>query len=186
MVRKKMISIVLMAVVVAGSIMTTACDGNTLKFVRGKVADIEVLLDQGYSVIDEFQAEGALTEELATKGKSALDKVKAGAKIAREQIEGYRVVDPDTGKPAIDPETGDFKYKFDGRSRKDLARAFASVLEGVREFEGQSPQLAEAVIKALREKGIIKADNPEALASRVKVIARGLTTLARLVQNHLN
>jgi DNA-directed RNA polymerase specialized sigma54-like protein len=184
--KRKVSSIFMLIALLAGSVMTTACDGNTLKFVRGKVADIEVLLDQGYSVIDEFKAEGALTEELAAKGKEALDKVKSGAKIARDQIEGYRVIDPETGKPEIDPETGDFKYKFDGKSKKDLAKAFASVLEGVQQFERESPELAEAVIKALDEKGVIKTDNPEALAARVRVVAKGLTTVVKLVQNHLN
>lgn len=175
--KRKLYSAALVLCLLASTFSLSGCDGNTAKFIRTKALDLQAYTDQGFAVVDQFETEGLLTEEYAKVARETLTEIKNGTEVCLAEIEKYKVTDL---------ETGEVTYKFNSQSKRDLGKLFVSVLHGAQEFESKaSPQMIEAVIKALQEKGILKPGDPEAVASKVKLVTKGLVTVARVIQNHL-
>ena len=163
---KKIASMLLAVCLIGGALSFVACSEDTVKKIKQGVNDAKVYVDEGLTVIDEYESQNILTTAQATTARTSLN----GLKTAIEAFIKY----------------GATIKKIDWKSKNDLLNLFAAVVKGANEFQSKAGPTIIAVLEALNATGVIKVPNPRQLVARVSGVLHGLSIALSLVKSRLD
>lgn len=163
--KKRIISIVMSMCLLVASLSITGCGEDTVKRIKQGVQDAQVYVNEALLIVDEYEAQGYISEAQATLARRILNDTKSA-------IETFT-------------KNGASIKKVDWKSKQDLLKLFAAVTKGVDEFQAKAgPGIVDA-LEALNAAGVIKVNNPRQLVARVSAAIHGLNIAVGLVKSRL-
>lgn len=162
---KKFASMLLSLCLLVGALSFVSCTEDAVKRIKQGVASAKVVVDEGQSIVDEYESQNILTADQAKAARTSLN----------------------TLNTAIDAFTkyGASIKKVDWKSKQDLLELFAAVTKGANDFVSKAGPTIIAALEVLNAAEVLKVENPKQLVSRVSAVLHGLSIAIGLVKSRL-